>query len=122
MRCFIHIDDEAIAACRKCGKGMCSACSAYSGHSGICPECRKEDFVKERIAKTKIVNEHEQAITGYWIGGILLCWTIIAPLIFLVKGLNRSTEKKAAQKRIDYLASEIEKLNNALKKHTVSII
>ena len=47
MRCFFHEAKEAIAACRKCGKGMCVDCSSYDNHSGICPNCKKEDFKKE---------------------------------------------------------------------------
>ena len=48
MKCFVHMDKEAIAVCKVCGKAMCSECSAYSNHSGICPECRKVQLEKER--------------------------------------------------------------------------
>ena len=57
MRCFIHTNVEAIAACRQCGKGMCENCSAYSGHTGICPECRRNEFIAEVNTKQARVEE-----------------------------------------------------------------
>ena len=60
MKCFIHNEVEAIAACRKCGKGMCQDCSAYSGHTGICPECRRQEFILEATQKKARIVELER--------------------------------------------------------------
>ena len=114
MRCFVHINEEAIAACRSCGKGMCANCSAYSGHSGICPECRKVEFEKE-VKRLKSYNkELKWGIIGAAAGTILLCWTIIFGLIFGISWYKKKKEYENNEERIFYLESEIEKLNKVL--------
>jgi hypothetical protein len=40
MRCFVHHDNEAIAICRGCSKGLCAACAVDAGRGLACsPEC-----------------------------------------------------------------------------------
>ena len=116
MKCFIHGAKEAIAACRNCGKGMCSDCSAYSGHTGVCPQCRKEEFEIERIEKYKETKSLLWRIVGWSVLTVALCWTVIAVLIGGVKIFNRVRRRKEALNRIDYLNGEIDKLDNALKQ------
>ena len=113
MKCFIHMSKEAIAACRTCGKGMCSNCSAYSGHTGTCPACRKNEFEQE---VTRLQREKVEYI---WkaIGSGLISFLII-PIFFLVK--NILCVKKTSE-RIVYLCGEIEKLNKALKSGSAMI-
>lgn len=113
MRCFIHNNEEAIAACKICGKGMCANCSAYSGHTGICPECKKTEYEKERsnlLGEKTII---PWKIAGWTLVSITIIGAIIGiPMIFCrVKDLNKINN------RIDYLNSEINKLDQALK-HT----
>ena len=59
MNCFIHPHKAAVATCKRCGKAMCENCSAYSGHSGICPECRIDEYKRERAA---LIDERKSKI------------------------------------------------------------
>lgn len=75
MRCFIHPQTEAIAVCKRCGKAMCDDCSSYSGHSGICPECRLNEFrMEEDLLKKKIIKAIVTA-TIIGIAGIALAFS-----------------------------------------------
>ena len=121
MKCFIHTGVEAIAACKTCGKGMCSNCSAYSGHTGVCPQCRKAEFEKELVRNKSLLGELGWAIVGNIIMTILLAVTVIGGIIFLVKTINRVKEKKETEERILFLTREIDKLNMALRKGTAVI-
>ena len=114
MKCFVHINEEAIAACRRCGKGMCANCSAYSHHTGICPECKKIEF-EEEVANLKYANkELKWSIFGAAAGTILLCWTVIFGLIFGITWHNRKKEYSKNELRIIFLEGEIQKLNGIL--------
>ncbi|MBR4943446.1 MAG: hypothetical protein IKZ28_05380 [Clostridia bacterium] len=115
MKCFIHGAKDAIAACRNCGKGMCSECSAYSGHTGICPECRKKEFERERSLKNQDLKDLTWNIVLWAFLSILLCVTIIFPIIGIIKILINVNEKKQIQARINALTKEIDKLNKVLK-------
>ena len=110
MKCFIHWEAEAIAACRTCGKGMCAQCSAYSGHSGICPECRKNDFIKER---ENLIQGNKNLVWEIVKASFrcLLIITIPRSVYRIVKGVRR---RKANTERIATLTTEIDRLNNAL--------
>lgn len=112
MRCFIHTDVEAIAACRKCGKGMCSNCSAYSGHTGICPECRRNEFILEAATKRNRVVALEKEIKWNIAKTVLLFWT----LYFLFAGIYEHSKMKkeleTLNQRIDVLDKEIIRLGN----------
>ncbi len=114
MKCFIHFDAEAIAACRTCGKGMCAECSAYSGHSGVCPECRKKEFEKERANLTAQNKELKWGIVRAAVGTVLLFWTVIFGIINGVKWYKRKKQYNKNVERIDVLSKEITKLNKAL--------
>ena len=37
MKCFNHIDREAVGQCKNCGKGLCKDCFGQNG--GVCNEC-----------------------------------------------------------------------------------
>ena len=114
MKCFVHIQEEAVAACRKCGKGMCANCSAYSGHSGVCPECRKKEFEKEVSRLSKENHNLKWEIFKAAAGTILLCWTIIFGIINGVKWHKRVKLRDSNEARIAKLKTEIDKLNNVL--------
>lgn len=115
MKCFVHYEAEAIAACRICGKGMCAKCSAYSNHTGICPECRKEEFKKERARRERDNKELKWDIFKNAAGTILLCWTIIGGIVFGVKWYNSKKVLNNNLERIEVLTKEIERLEKALK-------
>lgn len=130
MKCFIHVDKEAVAACKNCGKGMCADCSAYSGHSGICPECRKAEFEKELARLKTEVSEDRTKMTWFCIAAALIIiaaivisivaktvWGMLIVLIdiyFAVKIVSKAKEINETTKRINYLTGEITKLNKAL--------
>ena len=116
MKCFIHGAKEAVAACRNCGKGMCSDCSAYSGHTGVCPQCRKKELEAERIQKYQEAKSLLWSIVGWSILTVALCWTVILLLVGGVKIFNRVRARRDAMDRIYYLNGEIAKLDNALRQ------
>lgn len=72
MKCFIHLNDEAISVCKKCGKAMCMNCSAYSDHSGICPECRREEFIVESNNLNRLLNSNKNSIIINIVFAVLL--------------------------------------------------
>lgn len=109
MRCFIHNSVEAIAACRRCGKGMCSNCSAYSGHTGICPECRRNDFIVEATGKRQRVAQLQKDIKWNIAKTVLLFWT----LYFLFAGIY---EHRKMKKELEALETRIETLDKEIKR------
>ena len=115
MKCFIHSAKEAVAACKQCGKGMCSNCSAYSGHTGICPQCRKVEFEAERARLTGEEKDLRWAIFGWSVFTVVLAVTIIGLFFGGYKIISSVIGRKKANERINYLTREIAKLNNALR-------
>ena len=114
MRCFIHNEAEAIATCKKCGKAMCAKCSAYSNHSGVCPECRRDEFIAEVARNNGIIKElkWERVKNIFWL--ILLCWTIIAIPWNIYKFIKNGKEIETKLARNLKLSAEIEKLTKSL--------
>ncbi len=124
MKCFIHGGREAIAVCKRCGKGMCSNCSAYTGHSGICPECTLSSLEALRCdeAKTR---------TGAIVCSVFM--TILAIIFLFLEGLALIALAPAVvigicvirtiviSKRINALDDEIAKLRRALSQGTAAI-
>ena len=117
MKCFIHFDQEAVAACRNCGKGMCANCSAYSNHSGICPECRKKEF-EQKISLLKQNKKEKIWNIVKWSFAAILVITI--PVSAIVITVNAFGIKKI-NTEITSLTAEIEKLNDALQRGNASI-
>ena len=122
MKCFIHGAKEAVAACKKCGKGMCSNCSAYSGHTGICPECRKEDFLREIVQLKVKDKEWGKVIAKRWFSTILWSWTIIGLFIGIYKINASKKEREKDRKRIEFLQGEVLKLEKATISHGDGVI
>ena len=131
MRCFIHLDVEAISVCKKCGKAMCVECSAYSNHSGICPECRREEFIAERARQTSELASIKSSMIKFGAGAIAIAIlaivlaivvhfamlvVLVGSLIFGIKVLLLSNKRKPIQDRIAFLTGEIDKLGLALNK------
>ena len=81
MNCFIHMNTPAISVCKKCGKAMCADCSAYSNHTGICPECRRGEFIKERdncSLEAGRLSQRIESLNGSKVGKIALTVLIAA--------------------------------------------
>ena len=117
MKCFIHFEEEAVAACRNCGKGMCANCSAYSNHSGICPECRKKEF-EQKVAS---LGQNKKDRIWTIVKWSLLCvFVITIPVSAIVITVQAFGIKKDNTEIASYMA-EIEKLNKALDRGNASI-
>ncbi len=110
MKCFIHLNEEAIAACRQCGKGMCANCSAYSSHSGICPECRRKEF-ESKI--TSLQSERQDNVWSIvkWAFASVLVVTIPFSLYFIAANVLRN---KKIDEEVYRLEGEVKKLSKAL--------
>lgn len=136
MYCFIHHNEEAIAVCKKCGKAMCQNCSAYSEHSGICPECRREEFIAERGQKTLERREVIKIIVilalltvallavDIWLGTLwsfMFAGIAVILIGFGIGFIKKGLELKALNDRINYLTGEIKKLEAALSSGNAQI-
>lgn len=131
MKCFIHLTDEGIAVCKKCGKAMCMNCSAYSNHSGICPECRRDEFIKEREDKQLERKQNKTAFYSTIVLAVIITFAVIwasvtlyPVLLFFLVGsfffvnhaITLSKRDKEIEKEIAALTTEIDKLSAALKR------
>ena len=131
MKCFIHFHDEAVAVCKICGKAMCGNCSAYSNHSGICPECRRNEFIREHNSLNTMLNNNKNATIGsivltvvFVLLAVILSITIhfimlvllIGAIVFFVRIFSLISRRKPIIMRMNYLAAEINKLNAALQR------
>jgi len=65
MKCYYHIDDDAVGMCARCGKALCSVCAEDVGGALLCPGCialaqeeerlRAEQEALETKAETRLV-------------------------------------------------------------------
>ncbi|WP_223669078.1 hypothetical protein [Kangiella shandongensis] len=55
MKCYSHINKEAVGVCRACTKGICVDCSYDTGHGLACKEsCEHEvDELQELVQRNK---------------------------------------------------------------------
>ena len=122
MKCFIHSALEAVAACKTCGKGMCSNCSAYSGHTGICPMCRLEEFERGYAYKK---SERKRAIAGIVIWAIFSILILFAePLVSVITGILMIVniiKTVSLSNDMKMLQTEINKLRRALSQGQAKI-
>lgn len=117
MKCFIHFDKEAVAACRNCGKGMCANCSAFSGHRGICPECRKEELEKEVSKLISDKKEQQMYIVNWAILALLVITIPVSAIAIAIK----AKKIKEIDEAINSSYKTINRLNQALKRGSASI-
>lgn len=110
MRCFIHNEAEAVATCKRCGKAMCAKCSAYSGHSGICPECRKDDFIAERSR----LNNRAETIKKEIFWNRVKMFLVLTIPVMLYRNGKLKKENESINERVKVLTAEIDKLQGAL--------
>lgn len=113
MKCFIHADREAAAVCKKCGKAMCADCSAYSGHTGICPACRREEFVRERNTLEQEERDYVLAMIGWSLFTAALIWILVG-LYGAYRIYRKVKRQKWIRERVAYLNGEITKIDRAL--------
>ena len=136
MNCFIHPHKAAVATCKKCGKAMCENCSAYSGHSGICPECRNDEYKRERAA---LIDERKSKIRWIVFEAVIIALVVLftllmiieagaAMLVFLIAALilvpfivRNAKRLKAIKERLTFVEGEIAKLDAALARGVAEI-
>ncbi len=130
MKCFIHLAQEAVAACKYCGKGMCANCSAYSNHSGVCPECRKKEFERELTELNSAIKWDIVKISLLVLGAILgfalfvdivLGVALGAVGVFAVFIVRKVLHLLKKSERAQFLKEEISKLNSALSNGEAKI-
>lgn len=127
----MHPDVEAIATCKKCGKAMCANCSAYSNHSGICPQCKMEEYQSE----LNNINEYRKSTIWGWIGksiGFVALWAIsiwlmaeiefvwalgvIGTVVFGIWSAVKIPKFIKSSQRKTFLTEEIAKISKSLSK------
>ena len=136
MNCFIHPHKAAVATCKRCGKAMCENCSAYSGHSGICPECRNDEYKRERAA---LNDERKSKIRWIAFEAVIIALVVLftllmiieagaAMLVFLIAALipvpfivRNAKRLKAIKERLTFVEGEIAKLDAALGRGVAEI-
>ena len=136
MNCFIHPHKAAVATCKRCGKAMCENCSAYSGHSGICPECRNDEYKRERAA---LIDERKSKIRWVVFEAVIIALVVLftllmiieagaAMLVFLIAALipvpfivRNAKRLKAIKERLTFVEGEIAKLDAALGRGVAEI-
>ena len=136
MNCFIHPHKAAVATCKRCGKAMCENCSAYSGHSGICPECRNDEYKCERAA---LIDERKSKIRWIVFEAVIIALVVLftllmiieagaAMLVFLIAALilvpfivRNAKRLKAIKERLTFVEGEIAKLDAALARGVAEI-
>ena len=136
MNCFIHPHKAAVATCKRCGKAMCENCSAYSGHSGICPECRNDEYKRERAA---LIDERKSKIRWIAFEAVIIALVVLftllmiievgaAMLVFLIAALipvpfivRNAKRLKAIKERLTFVEGEIAKLDAALGRGVAEI-
>lgn len=65
MKCFIHVDQDAVASCQKCGKGLCKECA--SKHTPcMCEECfsmiENEKNLQEQAAEEERKEKYKKSL------------------------------------------------------------
>ncbi len=113
MKCFVHANVEAMGVCKTCGKGMCAECSAYSGHTGICPECRLEEFKKELPRKKQ--NKKD------CIWDIIIHSLMCIILVGIPRLIEDIQELKTLNERIEVLEKEITRLENVNSRNGTQV-
>ena len=92
MRCYRHIDREAVAVCRHCGKAACSDCSEDTGQGIACSaecvtEVQESYLLKERLRQSFGIGHNPPlpiSVLMYGFFGLIL----LAVAIYLSYGHN----------------------------------
>ena len=122
MSCFIHKSKEGVAVCKQCGKNMCVECSSLVEHSGICPTCYRP-ILENRVFELK--DERRQIVSDIIskiIVSVLLCWTIVYPIVSVFKLINMFKRRnQIIPNEIDKLEKKISAIDKALAEGNADI-
>jgi len=89
MKCYYHIDDDAVGMCARCGKALCSVCAEDVGGALLCPGCielaqeeeklRKEQKDLETKAEKRVViKSMKRTMLWSWIiAGVFGCLFVV---------------------------------------------
>lgn len=92
MKCYNHIEYDAVAQCRVCRKYLCKSCYDNS-NDGICSVCSRKDMIAEieyqRVSRKRSIKECQQDYKRYvrnlllagLAGGALSCLIIANSLL-----------------------------------------
>ncbi len=80
MHCFVHAEEQAVATCRTCGKGLCRACAREAAHGvtcgGACSELGASSFAllqQSRGALSDARQSLRRTCQFFILGGVVLC-------------------------------------------------
>lgn len=94
MRCFYHPDQEVVATCTECGKGLCQHC-ASKWDPILCGDCAKTRLAQKRYALKRSITIGFVILAIGIIGSIItaiqekdiLVLLEYIPMVYLVAGL-----------------------------------
>ena len=79
MKCFNHIDRDAVGQCTACGKGLCKEC--FTKNNGVCDDCiraeKKADFEDLALDLYGDFKEYRKSIKK------AIIWSIVFGVIFV---------------------------------------
>ena len=89
MKCFNHVDREAVATCQSCGKGLCREC-ASKHRPCLCEECYQDNVndaeaMKRLKKKAALVDTNMEMLTTSIIGVVIG----VAMTLFMAAALGR---------------------------------
>jgi hypothetical protein len=102
MKCYYHPDEQAIALCKYCQRGLCSECAAHAGDSLACKGLHEEQvrameaLMQKNILQSKRVgSDYLRNTIFYGVVGLLftvfglsqLKWMGLQALVYLMIGL-----------------------------------
>jgi hypothetical protein len=82
VRCFNHLDREAVAACKACSKGLCPECAVDLGHGIACRGTHEVSVnalneMTTRASRVQAVNTKGRFTAPAFyavMGSLFLCW------------------------------------------------
>ena len=86
MKCFNHVDREAVGQCKSCGKGLCKDCFQQNG--GMCNECvhnaNSANFEENYNQLLNDLTHYRSKLYIKLFGGLIL-GVIIAVAVFMLR-------------------------------------
>jgi hypothetical protein len=79
MRCFVHIDSEAVGLCKNCMRGLCSDCAADLP-AGLACAGRCESIVEgmDALIRRNTAVAGKNVGIGHW--GLLVFYAVLGPV------------------------------------------
>jgi len=84
MKCFNHPDNDAVASCKQCSKGLCAGCAKDTGVGIICSPACEEDLKSVRAMLERSRKIYPMAAKTHFRNAI---WLTALALVFIVFGV-----------------------------------